>query len=149
MKQKSYFLLLVVLFIFTSCGGYHSRQYSGPILDKSKVSIITTDNQFTTIAGVDGEKVDLYTASNISNVLIWGRFPRTISVLPGKHSIWPCFQNPYENVCAEGWIDIETKAGHSYVIKHERSVQNKKMIKFWVENQDSTEKTQHQKLLGL
>ncbi len=149
MKKFFYFLLPSLFFLLASCGGYHSRQYSGPELDKSETSIISTDDQFITIGGLDGEKIDMSTASNFSNALIWGKFPRTITVLPGRHSIWPCIQNPYENACAEGWIHIETKAGQSYIIKHERSKHNKKMIKFWTENQDGTEKTQHQKLLGL
>lgn len=144
------FLISLFFFFLISCGGYHSRQYNGPELDKSQISIITTDDQFITIGGLDGKKIDMSTASNFSNALIWGgRFPRTVSVLPGQHSIWPCLQNPYERGCAEGWIYLETKAGQTYIIKHERSNQNKEMVKFWIENQDGTEKTQHQKLLGL
>lgn len=150
MKKIFFFILTLAFSLLTSCGGYHSRQYSGPELDKSQVSIITTDDQFVTIGGFDGKKIDMSTALNFSNALMWGgRFPRTISVIPGKHSIWPCYQNPYESACAEGWIDVETKAGQSYVLKHERSYENKKIIKFWIENQDGTEKTQHQKLLNL
>ncbi len=133
-----------------SCGGYHSRQDSGPELDKSKISIITTDDQFVTIGGLDGKRIDISKSPNFKNALIWGgRFPRTITVLPGWHSVWPCYQNPYESACSEGWIELETKAGQSYIIKHERSKENKKIIKLWIQNQDGTEKTQHQKLLNL
>ena len=151
MKKLLFFVLVPVFIILTGCGGYHSRQYSGPELDKSLISVITTDDQFVTLGGVDGKRIDMPTASNFSNAIIWGgRFPRTISVLPGQHSIWPCYQNPYEGGCAEGWINVETKAGQSYILKHERLEENKiKVIKFWIENQDGTEKTLHQKLLNL
>ena len=151
MKSKiSFFVLALVFCLITSCGGYHSRQYAGPELDKSKISIITTDDQFVTIGGIDGKKIDMTTASNFSNAMIWGgRFPRSISILPGQHSIWACYQNPYESACAEGWINVETKAGQTYILKHERYKENKKRIRFWIENQDGTEKTQHQKLLNL
>ncbi|MBI4685466.1 MAG: hypothetical protein HY755_09735 [Nitrospirae bacterium] len=153
MKKINYtFLILLLLCIFViGCGGYHSKSYSGPELDKSEISIITTDDQFVTIAGVDGKKIDRSNSSNFFNALMWGgRFPRTISVKPGCHSIWPCYQNPYEEVCAEGWIDIETEHGESYIIKHERTKEaNSKKIKFWIEKQEESDKTRHQKLLGL
>ena len=148
--NRSRFFILIPFFFLIGCGGYHSRQYSGPELDRSQISIITTDDQFVTIGGLDGKKIDMSTASNFSNAMMWGgRFPRTISVLPGQHSVWPCYQNPYQSACAEGWIDLETKAGQSYILKHERSKENKKIIKFWIENQERTEKTRHQKLLNL
>lgn len=148
MNRNIFFFLAFVLMLLMGCGGYHSRQYSGPEQDKSKISIITTDDQFVTIGGLDEKRIDMKTASNFSNAIIWGgRFPRTITVLPGKHTIWPCYQNPYESGCAEGWIQVETKPGQTYIIKHERI--EKKVIKFSIENQDGTEKTQHQILLNL
>ncbi|MBU3949920.1 MAG: hypothetical protein KJ826_17090 [Proteobacteria bacterium] len=132
MKRFFSILILSVLFLFSNgCGGYRARNYEGPKLDVSEISIITTDDQFVTIGGIDGKKsID---KSDTVNVLIWGRYPREISVLPGKHSILPCYQNPYENACAENWITIETEPGQTYIVKHERLDENKKKIKFWID----------------
>jgi len=142
-------LIIIPLLLLLSCAGYHSKQYNETELDKSQIAIITTDDQFVTIGGLDGKKIDMFTVSNFTSGLLWGgRFPRTISVLPGAHSICPCYQNPFETGCADAWIDIETEAGQSYLIKHERADENKKSIRFWIEKQAGTERTLHQKLLN-
>jgi hypothetical protein len=149
--KRSKRLLLLFLFIITvsGCGGYHAKCYEGPELDKSQISIITTDDQFVTIGGVDGEKIEFSKASNLLNGLMWdGRFPRTVTVLPGHHSILPCYQNPYESGCADNWVDIETKADQTYIIKHKR-LDNDKRLKFWIESQQEPDRTTHQKLLNL
>lgn len=150
MKQSKHLLSLFLLFMtaVSGCGGYHSKRYEGPELEKSKISIITTDDQFVTIGGVDGEKEKFSKASDFFNGLMWGaRFPRTVSLLPGHHSILPCYQNPYEASCAESWFDIETEADQTYIIKHER-LDNKK-FRFWIEPQQKSDRTTHQKLLNL
>ena len=152
MKRKNCTILaLSLIFVcIIGCGGYHSKNYTGPKLDRSEVLIITTDDQFVTIAGVDGEKIKFSKPSNLFNGLIWGgRFPRTISVLPGQHTIWPCYQNPYETGCAVDWIYIETAPGQSYIIKHKRSEENNKKIEFRIEKQNETDRTTHQKILDL
>ncbi len=151
MKKINFtYLVLPIIFLIVGCGGYHAKSYSGPELDKSEISIITTDDQFVTIGGVDGEKINMKKASNYFNALMWGgRYPRTISVKPGLHSIWPCFQNPYERACAAGWMHIETEAGKSYIIKHTRTIETGKKYEFWIEEQKEEDRTQHQKNKGL
>ena len=150
MKKQSIFFLIMVCLFLMRCGGYHSRQYDGPERDKSQISIITSDDQFVTIGGLDGKMINMANVADISNALIWdGRFPRTVSILPGHHAVLPCYQKKAEQTCAEGWIDVETKAGQTYILKHERLKENTKIIQFWIENQDGTERTLHQKLLNL
>jgi hypothetical protein len=145
-RLLSFFLLFITS--VSGCAGYHSKCYDGPELEKSKISIITTDDQFVTIGGVDGEKIKFSKASNFFNGLMWdGRFPRTVSVLPGHHSILPCYQNPYEASCANSWFDIDTKADQTYIIKHKR--QDNKMYEFSIEPQQESDRTTHQKLLNL
>ncbi len=129
------------------CGGYHLKQYRGPKKEKSEIGIITTDDTFLSIVGFDGKQIDIATMSNMFNALMWGRFPRTISVLPGKHSFLPCFQHPYGGFCAKSWIDV--KAGQSYIVRHKQHIGERSSVEFWIEIQDDDEKTMHQYFLGL
>jgi hypothetical protein len=121
------------------CGGYQTRNYAEPELGEDKISTITTDDQFITIAAVNGQKsLDTSNPKNVMNAILWGRNPRTVHVLPGKHQILPCMENPYEHVCAESWLTIETEPGKTYVIRHER--RDDKRIGFWSEEQKKDNK---------
>ncbi|NJD91205.1 MAG: hypothetical protein FIA91_06790 [Geobacter sp.] len=137
-------LLLLLVATLSGCGGYHSRKYDGPELDKSQVSIITTDDQFVGIGGLDGKKtIEMTNPSDLLNVALWGRYPRTITVLPGDHKILPCMGKQ----CGGNWIDIKTEPGQSYLIKHELEKDTNR-YRIWIDKQEEPERTVHQKILG-
>ena len=91
--------LFLLCFFFSSCAGYHVKCYNGPKLPDSEVSVITTEDQFTTIGGIDGKRTIKRT--NLWHFLmysIWGQEPRKVSVLPGEHALLPCHENPFWGV---------------------------------------------------
>ena len=137
-------LILTIVVTMSGCGGYHSRKYDGPELDNTQVSTITTDDQFVGIGGLDGKKtIDMTNLSDIYNVAMWGRYPRTITVLPGEHKILPCMGKR----CGGNWIDIKTEPGQTYLIKHELE-NNSERCRIWIDKQEESERTVHQKILG-
>ncbi len=147
----TYLVLASILFfpLISGCGGYHAKCYPGPELEKSQTSIITTDDQFVTIGGVDGERIK-HTSSFLLffNAMLWdGRYPRSVTVLPGNHRILPCYQGPYKAGCASHWLEIETKAEQSYIIKY--NLGENKGYEFWIEPQRKSDRTVHQELLSL
>lgn len=151
MKRTKYLLsAFILLFTLTAgCGGYHAKCYPGPELERSQTSIITTDDQFVTIGGVDGERIKLTSSFLLFlNAVFWdGRYPRTVTVLPGNHRIMPCYQGPYITGCVNHWLEIETKAEQTYIIKYNYG--ENKNIEFWIEPQRNRDRTVHQDLLGL
>lgn len=136
-------LILTLLVIFINgCGGYHSKKYEGPDLDKSQVSIITTNDQFIGIGGLNGKKtIEMTNPSDFLNVLTWGRYPRTITVLPGEHKILPCIRG----ACGDNWIYIKTEPGQSYIVKY--AIETDTRYKIWIDKQTEAERTLHQKIL--
>lgn len=138
-------LLLALLGIFLGgCAGYHSKKYDGPDLDSSQVSVITTEDQFTGIGGLDGKKtIEMTNPSDFLNVVAWGRYPRTITVLPGEHKILPCVRS----ACGNNWINIKAEPGQSYIVKQEFEKANNG-YSLWIEKESESERTMHQKILG-
>jgi hypothetical protein len=136
--------LLILVVVLSGCGGYHSRKYDGPELDKSQVATITTDDQFIGIGGLDGKNtIEMTNPSDFFNVVTWGRYPRTITVLPGDHKILPCMGKH----CGVNWIDISTEPGQTYFIKHELEKDTNR-YRIWIDKQEESERTVHQKILG-
>jgi len=143
-KAFEQILILTIVALISGCGGYHSRKYDGPELDKSLVSTITTDDQFVGIGGLDGKKtIEMSNPSDFYNVAMWGRYPRTITVLPGDHKILPCMGKH----CGGNWINIKTEPGQTYLIKHELEKDSDR-YRIWIDKQDESERTVHQKVLG-
>ena len=135
-NRISYPITPVLLFIFSlsGCAGYHSKVYSGKKLPDSEVSTITTDNRKITISGIDGDKtIKLSNPSNFLNVALTGKFPRTITVLPGKHALMPCYEDGFRRGYAENWLHVEAEAGETYIIKHKEHQKDPLVLEFWIE----------------
>jgi hypothetical protein len=117
-----------------SWAGFNVKAYDGPKRPGSKVAIITTDDGFVSIRGVDGkETINRKNIWHLFMIIVmeWG--PRNIFVAPGEHFILPCYENPYEFICAENWLCIEAEAGRRYVVKSERLEHERDKIRFWIE----------------
>ena len=137
-------LLIFLVIVLGGCGGYYSKKYDGPDLDKSQVSIITTDDQFICIGGLDGKKtIEMTNPSDFLNVVTWGRYPRTITVLPGEHEILPCIRDK----CGNNWINVKAEPGKSYLVKHSVDKDSNR-YKIWIDLQEEAERTVHQQILN-
>ncbi len=143
-KLKMILWMTAVVIFLSGCGGYHKRKYDGPELDRSQVSIITTDDQFIGIGSLDGKKtIEMTNPADFLSVVSWGQYPRTITVLPGEHKILPCMRGH----CGENWIDVKAEPGLSYIVKHQFEKDSKR-YRIWVDKQEESERTMHQKILG-
>jgi len=119
-KMRRLLLVVSALFFFvTGCGGYHVKCYPGPEMNKSGIVTITTDDSMLRIVNLDRQSIELNTFWEYVNaIFVYGFHPRTITVLPGAHSLMPCLDLYDSTVCANSLLDIEAKAGDSYIIKH-------------------------------
>ena len=134
--------LLVGSLVLSGCAtapaDFHA--YSGTRRASAETARITTDSQLEheVLIGLDDRIYITAVNGRDTEGNAWEKYPRTVYVLPGTHTLDLVWGNGF--IVGRGCLEIPTEAGRSYIVRQyypdKQSVRDRKVY-LWAEDQDS------------